>query len=214
MLRSSHPEQEAPAEAVVNVQDYELVRNLLCSITTETTSAAQDPLAVDMINRANVYLSTRFGQGQNILTEAELERLDYLDKYGGNPARRELITRRELTDLGNVRSATVIGLVEQLQRSGRGRGVFLRMGIAGPPVSHRVWRESSARELARRLRPWSEKQVRVHFDRLRRDGLITAERDTANGPWRFAVPEGIADGFSPFADLPTAEQLAADCAAA
>jgi hypothetical protein len=214
VLRSSHPEQEAPAEAVVNVQDYELVRNLLCSITTETTSAAQDPLAVDMINRANVYLSTRFGQGQNILTEAELERLDYLDKYGGNPARRELITRRELTDLGNVRSATVIGLVEQLQRSGRGRGVFLRMGIAGPPVSHRVWRESSARELARRLRPWSEKQVRVHFDRLRRDGLITAERDTANGPWRFAVPEGIADGFSPFADLPTAEQLAADCAAA
>ena len=107
-----------------------------------------------------------------------------------------------------------IGLVEQLQRSRRGRVSFLRMGIVGAPVSDRVWRQSSARELARRLRPWSEKQVRMHFDRLRRDGLITAERDSANGPWRFEVPEGLSDASSPFSDLPTVEQLAADNAAA
>ena len=214
VLRSSQPEQEVPAAALVNFQDYELVRTLLCSLVAETTSAASDPLAVDMINRANVYLSTRYGHGQNNLTETELERLDYLEKYGGNPSRRDLITRRELTDLGNVRSATVIGLVEQLQRSRRGRDSFLRMGVAGASVSDRIWRQSSARELASRLRVWSEKQVRGHFDRLRREGLITAERDTANGPWRFELPEGIADASSPFTDLPTAEQLAANCAAA
>jgi hypothetical protein len=213
VLRCSHPEQEVPAAAVVNLQDYGLVRTLLCSLVAEASSAAQDLLADAMINRANVYLSTSYAHS-NSLTEAELERLAYLDKYGGNPSRRELITRRELTDLGNVRSATVIRLVEQLQRSRRGRSVFLRMGIAGPLVSDRVWRQSSARELARRLHPWSEKQVRVHFDRLRRDGLITAERDSANGPWRFEVPEGLGDASSPFADLPTAEQLAADNAAA
>ena len=108
----------------------------------------------------------------------------------------------------------MIGLVEQLQRSRRGRDSFLRMGTIGAPVSDRVWRQASARELARRLRPWSEKQVRGHFDRLRRDGLITAERDTANGPWRFEVPEGLSDVCSPFSDLPTAEQLAEDNAAA
>jgi hypothetical protein len=213
VLRSSDPDQEVPAVAVVNLQDYELVRTLLCSLVAKASSAAQDLLAVAMINRANVYLSTRYAHCNN-LTEAELERLAYLDKYGGNPSQRDLITRRELTDLGNVRSATVIGLVEQLQRSGRGRSAFLRMGIAGPRVSDRVWRQSSARELARRLRPWSEKQVRVHFDRLRRDGLITAERDTRNGPWRFALPEGLSDASSPFADLPTAGQLASDNAAA
>ena len=50
--------------------------------------------------------------------------------------------------------------------------------------------------------------------RLRRDGLITAERDSANCPWRFEVPEGLGDASSPFADLPTAEQLASDSAAA
>ena len=107
-----------------------------------------------------------------------------------------------------------IGLVEQLQRSRRGRVSFLRMGIVGAPVSDRVWRQSSARELARRLRLWSVKQVRGHFDRLRRDGLITVERDTANGPWRFEVPKGLTDASSPFSDPPTAEQLAADNAAA
>ncbi len=213
VLRSSHPEHEVPPTDVVGLQDYELVRALLCSLVAETSSAAQDLLADDMINRANVYLSISYAHS-NSLTEAELERLAYLDKYGGNPSRRELITRRELTDLGNVRSATVIRLVEQLQRSDRGRSEFLRMGIAGPPVSDRVWRQSSARELARRLRPWSQKQVRLHFDRLRRDGLITAERDSSNGPWRFEVPEGLGDASSPFADLPTAEQLAADNAAA
>ncbi len=214
VLRSSQPEQEVPAAAVANLDDYELVRNVLCSLTTDTSSTARDPLAVEMINRANAYLATKYGHGQNNLTEAELEKLDYLDKYGGNPARRELITRRELADLGNVRSATVISLVEQLQRSRRGRDSFLRMGIVGARVSDRVWRQSSARELARRLRPWSEKQVRGHFDHLRRRGLVTAERDTMNGPWRYEVPEELSDASSPFSDLPTAEQLAADNAAA
>ena len=47
VLRSSQPEQEVPAAAVVNFQDYELVRTLLCVFVAETSSAAQDPLAVD-----------------------------------------------------------------------------------------------------------------------------------------------------------------------
>jgi hypothetical protein len=199
---------------VANLEDYELVRNVLRSLTADTSSTVQDPLAADMINRANVYLSARFGHGQNTLTEAELERLEYLDKYGGNPARRELITRRELADLGNVRSAIVIGLIEQLQRFGRGRDAFLRMGIVGAQVSDRVWKRSSARELARRLRPWWVKQVRGHFDRLRQEGLVTAERDTTNGPWRYEVPEELSDAPSPFSELPTAHELAADNSAA
>jgi hypothetical protein len=113
VLRSCHPEQEVPATAVVNLLDYELVRTLLCSLVIETTSEAHDPLAAAMISRANVYLSIRYGHGQTNLTDAELEKLDYLDRYGGDPSRRALITRRELTDLGNVRSVTVMRLIER-----------------------------------------------------------------------------------------------------
>jgi DNA-binding MarR family transcriptional regulator len=213
VLRVSHPEQDVPPSAEANLDDYELVRNLLCSVITGTRFAAHEPLAVDMINRANVYLWARYGRGQSNLTASEAETLDYLARYGGHPTRRELITRRELADLGNVKSATVNCLVEQLQGARRGREAFLRMGIVGERVTDRVWQRTSARELARSLRPWSAKQVRAHFDRLRRDGLITAERDAANGPWRYELPEEISDASSPFSDLPTAHELDADSSA-
>ncbi len=143
-----------------------------------------------MINRANVYLSARFGHGQNNLTEAELERLDYLDKYGGNP------------------STTGTDHPPRTSRSGQRQvGDRDRLGRATPAIpsrprfvlahgDHRCTGVRSRLEAGLRTRigaqtaPWSEKQVRGHFDRLRRDGLITAERDTANGPWRFAAAGG------------------------
>jgi hypothetical protein len=84
----------------------------------------------------------------------------------------------------------------------------LRMGLIGPPISNRNWQRSSSRNLARRLRPWSVKQVRTRFDRLLKGGLITAERRSENAPWQYQVPEVVSDVSSPFANLPTAQDLA------
>jgi hypothetical protein len=49
--------------------------------------------------------------------------------------------------------------------------------------------------------------VRTHFDRLRRDKLITAERDHGNGPWRYELPEELTESPSPFNTLPPAQEL-------
>jgi predicted transcriptional regulator len=214
VLRSSQAKQNASSTIAVNLQDYDLVRNLLCSQIVKSDQAAYDPLTVAMIGRANVFMAAVRNCGQLPMNESEQEMLDYLERYGGNPTKRELITRRELADLGNVNSTTVRMLIERLQQKKYGRNAFRRMGLTGKQVSDLVWKQSSARELARRLRPWSVKQVRTHFDRLQKDGLITAEREASNRPWRYRLPEELSDPSSPFSGLPTAQDLEADSSAA
>lgn len=214
ILRSSQMKQNASSTIAVGLQDYDLVRNLLCSEIVKSDQAAYDPLTVAMIGRANVSMAAVRNSGQLPMNESEQEMLDYLERYGGNPTKRELITRRELVDLGNVNSTTVRMLIERLQQKKYGRSAFRRMGLSGKQVSDLVWKQSSARELARRLRPWSVKQVRTHFDRLQKDGLITAEREASNRPWRYRLPDELSDASSPFSDLPTAQDLEADSSAA
>jgi len=214
ILRSFQVKQNASSTIPVNLQDYDLVRNLLCSQIVKSDQAAYDPLTVAMIGRANVFMAVVRNCGQLAMNESEQEMLDYLERYGGNPTKRELITRRELADLGNVNSITVRMLIERLQQKKYGRSAFRKMGLTGKQVSDHVWKQSSARELARRLRPWSVKQVRTHFDRLHKDGLITAEREASNRPWRYRLPEELSDPSSPFSDLPTAQDLEADSPAA
>lgn len=214
ILRSSQMKQNASSTIAVSLQDYDLVRNLLCSETVKSDQATYDPLTVAMIGRANVFLAVVRNCGQMPMNESEQEMLDYLERYGGNPTKRELITRRELADLGNVNSITVRMLIERLQQKKYGRSAFRKMGLTGKQVSDQVWKQSSARELARRLRPWSVKQVRTHFDRLHKDGLITAEREASNRPWRYRLPEELSDASSPFSGLPTAQDLDAGSSAA
>ena len=118
-----------------------------------------------------------------------------------------MITRRELADLGNINSATVRKLVEFLKTVDDGYDLFERLGLVRqlPPTNE--WKQLPPSSLARLLRPWSMKQIRTHFDVLRRKGLITGERDHANGSWRYELPEELSAIGSTFANLPTAQEL-------
>ena len=76
-------------------------------------------------------------------------------------------------------------LVDYLRQGADGYEWYCRMGPGRRPPHRAAWDTASLDSLAANLRPWSVKQVRTHFDRLRRAGLITAEREVGNGPWRY-----------------------------
>ena len=86
---------------------------------------------------------------------------------------------------------------------------FTKLGLIGPPPIRQRWRSASPKELAGRLRPWTPKQVRTRFERLRRNELITAERLAANGPWHYKLPEAFDGRRSVFDAVPPVEELVA-----
>ncbi len=131
---------------------------------------------------------------------------DEIERENRRPG-KELISRREVADLGNVRSRLVRQLVEWLKQGAGGYEWYCRMGLVHEPPDRDAWLTASVASLVANLRPWSVKQVRTHFDRLHRDGLITAEREHENGPWRYELPEEFSDSLNPFHDLPPVTQL-------
>jgi len=84
------------------------------------------------------------------------------------------------------------------------------MGLVSRPPEQRAWTRIPVDRLSGLLRSWSLKQVRTRLDRLRRDGLITAEREHANGPWQYLLPAELTDASSPFRNLPSASELVDD----
>lgn len=187
----------------VSVEDYEEVRRLLQSEVVCRNDDQRDPLAVAMVARANVYLTIGSGRNQ----AAAGGRDD--DRNQPSGVCKQLITRREVADLGNTRSRTVRRLVEHLRHAPSGYERFRRLGLLGHPPGEPVWRSCSIDALLAALRPWSLKQVRTHFGRLQRDGFLTAVRDRGNGPWRYRLPEELATSSSPFRSLPRIERMAA-----
>lgn len=136
----------------VSLEDYEQVRRLLQSRLVVAADQACDPLAADMVGRANIYISVKFGG----------------DGDAGNPfcqcreesnvgPRQAVITRREIADLGNVHSRLVRRLVEFLRRRPDGYERFLAMGLVRRPPSRNAWRTSNYEELTGHLRSWSAK---------------------------------------------------------
>ena len=180
-----------------SVEDYDLVRPLLQSRLVAGADETFDPLAADMVARANVYMAVKFGGGDN--------------PFGGDSSMadqserppRELITRREVSDLGNVRSRTVRRLVEFLQRQPGGYQHFRRMGLMRRPPERDAWQRAEVDTLIACLRFWGPKEVRTRFDKLRRAGMISAEREHGNGPWRYVLPENLAERSGAFRRLPT-----------
>ena len=210
LLRSSS--DQAQADLQTTLGDYGFVRELLCSPIIRPNRELCEPLAVDMINRANVYLSVKLsGDRGNPFWAADE---DGFRRSRESSLKRDAITRRELTDLGNVHSRVLERLIEFLQRADVGYPHYLRMGYSGEPIAERDWRRSPARDLARRLKSWSTKQVRTHFDRLRKRGLITAERQQANGPIHYEIPEELRNVQSPYSRLPTVRPLSVSHTAA
>lgn len=205
VLRSARDGDLAVAAGTVSRDDYESVRRLLQSPILLPADVACDPLATDMVNRANVYLASRSGEVRR--SGSPLLGHDYeIDNEDGRQP-RELITRREVADLGNVQSSMVRRLVEYLRRGADGYQWYCRMALVRRPPRRDAWSTTSPASLVANLRPWSLKQVRTHFDRLSREGLITAEREHGNGPWRYELPEELTDATSPFRDLPPATDL-------
>jgi hypothetical protein len=165
-----------------------------------------------MIRRANVYLSVKLGSDRR--NPFRIEDDDGYRLSRSSSLKRDAITRRELADLGNVNSRLVVTLIEYLQRTETGYSGYLQMGCTRESIPERNWKRLPARELARRLKSWSVKQVRTHFDRLQQLGLVTAEREQANGPLHYEIPEELENVRSPYSQLPTVRSLTQDHTAA
>jgi hypothetical protein len=204
VLRSlAHREgQPVAIEALtLTADDYEEVRLLLQSPAVTSADEPCNPLAKDMVSRANVFSQAKFA-GPN----AEDNPFRANGSGGGG---RNLVTRREIADLGNVRSQLVRQLVGYVRSRSDGYQRFQRMGLVRRPPPLERWRNAEITTLIDFLRPWTAKQVRTHFDQLRRTGMITAERGTANGPWRYVLPEELQGRHVSFRRLPTATELTA-----
>jgi hypothetical protein len=196
---------QTSGDLTTTLGDYDFVRDLLCSAAVGPNRELCEPLALDMINRANVYLSVKLGRDRGNPFRVDDE--DGYRRSRSNSLKRDAITRRELADLGNINSRLVRSLIDYLQNADEGYAQYLQMGCTGAPVPERNWKRVPARELASRLKGWSVKQVRTHFDRLQKRGLVTAERERANGPLRYQFPEELENVGSPYSQLPTVGTL-------
>jgi hypothetical protein len=178
---------------------------LLCTADEPVTQ-----LAVDMVGRTNVFLELKCNPE---LREGSTLRCDDGDPTGrirGSSTRRELTTRSEIADLGNVDSRLIQQILGLLQRVPGGYAMFQRMGLVRQPPNERDFKKSGLRILTRMLRSWSAKQVRVHFEALRKGGLISGERDSRNSAWKYRLPEQLSIFSSPFRFLPPANELFPD----
>ena len=207
LLRGApHPDEPESASAVGR-NDYELVRRLLQS---PLLCAADEPvtqLAVDMVGRTNVFLELKCHPEWIEGNPLRGNDGDPTWRIRGGRTRQELTTRNEVADLGNIHSRLVQEIVNLLQSVPDGSAMFRRMGLVRQPPNERDFKKSDLRTLARMLRSWSFKQVRTHFDAMRKASLISGERDSANAPWRYRLPEQLSLSSSPFRSLPTANEL-------
>lgn len=207
LLRSVREGPSAGVAINVAIDDYALVRRLLQSRLVATPDVPVDQMAVDMLNRANVYLEVKYGPD---LADRNPFQTDDDFRSQGDRERpgRPLVTRREIADLGNVRSGMVRRLIGYLQRRNGGYQLFGRLGLVRRPPGEGDWASGPTERLASILRPWTVKQTRTSFGRLHRLGLITAERDPPNGPWRYMLPEEFTGVLNPYRHLPPADRLA------
>ena len=160
-----------------------------------------------MVSRANVYLSVKYGgapDGQSPFPAEDSA--GSIDIRGERPP-RELITRREIADLGNPRSRIVRRLIAFLQRHADGYERFRRLGLVRRLAEREAWRRAEVSDLIACLRSWTYKQVRTHFDQLRKAGMITAQREQANGSWRYALPQELTSRPTAFRGLPTVQEI-------
>ena len=152
--------------ATINLEDYRLVRILLRSPVVCSPDDLCDPLTIDMINRANIFLKVKYGPDS--VVHNPFAAVDY-DKFvhgRGGPPRCELVTRKEIADLGNTGSETVKQLLEYLRYQTDGHSVSAKTGLRRRLQNRDEWQAASIDSLTACLRPWTYKQVRIRLERL------------------------------------------------
>lgn len=167
---------------------YGEVFRLLRSKTVRPADEPFESVAVAMVGRANVYL------------RHEVERRCGADQLGPHTDGPSQLTRKVLADLGYPRGAEMRALIGWLVQTDRFPD-YLRLGLK--TATHpSTWPSRDADALADLLLPWSPKQVRTIFDKLKGGGFIEAARATKNGPWVYSLPEVLARPSAAFSTLP------------
>jgi hypothetical protein len=185
---------------LVELQDYRVVYKALQSTTTQPAGDSFDPLVLAMVRRANAYLLMKAQEKENKRARA--------DAPTGAVEEERTITRREIADLGNTRGKTVERLLNFLLQQGpEGVAIFCSIGTTRVIKKEDGWPSRDNPELAKLLLTWGPKQTRTRFAFLQAKGLITAEREAANKPWVYGLPEALANPASPFRSLPKPEEL-------
>lgn len=168
-------------------KDYDLARSLLESCAVRPGGDLANPLALAMARRAAMWL------GES-------------DKKPDD-TKPNVITRREVVDLGNPRSRTCKDLLQHvLVRYGFTNPELHVLGLTRKPDLARMVRlDLAINELRDCLITWTIKQVRTHFHRLYLDGLLTG--DKVDGRWKYRLPEALKTGRTNWTHLPTAAEL-------
>ena len=186
--------ENMPDRVEAGHEDFVRVQKLLACPGVADSEGITDPLAVAMVRRVNAHLKPAIAN--------RTIRID--DDEQIEPCS---ITRKELVDLGNTSSECVAELVKKLVRAGTsGYEEYRRLGLIREAPRSESWPEGpSEQEWCRRLQSWTEKMVRTHFDSLREQGIISAERPRANGPWVYQVPHELQVTRSILSNLPLPE---------
>ena len=185
------------------LEDFLQVKGLLACSGATDSEGITDPLAVAMVQRVNAFLrpvkAKRTGRNDNEGDEegeGEVREVEHCS-----------ITRKELVDLGNPSSGCVAELVKKLiNEGGEGYQTYRSLGLVRSIEESENWPDDRSEEdWCKLLQPWTDKLVRTHFDSLRKQGIISAERRKANGPWVYRVPHELQAARSILANLPLPE---------
>ncbi|MHB1422842.1 MAG: hypothetical protein ACYC3I_06550 [Gemmataceae bacterium] len=208
LLRMAQAAANPASDLEVGLQDYASVYGPIRGASLRPGDEPFDPLAVAMVNRANVHLAIRQESSAEPIKAARIGSKRPADAVHAAPDGRP-VTRREVFDLGNPKGKKVLRLVKHLLSQGKaGYKVFRTLGTVRTLPEAESWPEDDPVHLARLLQVWSEKQVRDHFHRLFVEGLITALPRPGNQPWLYVLPEVLSDPNSPFKSLPSPDSLA------
>ena len=214
LMRNLEQSHDSSESQVCGPHEYEIVRRLLQSSILSHATESVDPLAIDMVNRSNVFLELK-QDAEFVHSHPSLSNFgDPIHRRRGSRTRLELVSRHEVADLGNVRSRLVREIVGYLSDLPEGFERYTRMGLIRQPPSDSQFPETELPKLTSILRSWSPKQVRTQFDALRKSGLISGERQAGNGPWQYRLPEQIELSASPFRYLPPVNEVFPDTCAA
>jgi hypothetical protein len=201
-------------EIVPSSEDFGRVYSLLQGPAVGVPEEAGDHLLVAMVGRANLYLerapyleeAARTARGEGFKRGREGFESRVSQRSYRAAERDRGISRRELADLGNVRSELLKSLIDDVVKS-RQIERIRSMGLVRDLAEER-WRQGiGEEELRSMLVHWTMKQVITRFDKLCRQGFLESERIRTNGPLVYQLPDEL-KGLPPeFRGLPSPEEV-------